>query len=92
MVSCVVGQRCGLDLMLLWLWCRLAARAPIPSLAWEPPYATSAALKSKNKQTTNKQTKNSISERAEIKFGFSNVGLSISYSILFLRTGKIGLL
>ena len=30
---------------LLWLWCRLAAVAPIPPLAWEPPYATGMALK-----------------------------------------------
>ena len=29
---------------LLWLWCRLAAVAPIHPLAWEPPYATGAAL------------------------------------------------
>ena len=35
------------DLMLLWLWCRLAV-ALIRPLAWEPPY-TSAALKSKSK-------------------------------------------
>ena len=30
---------------LLWLWCRPAAIAPIRPLAWEPPYATGAALK-----------------------------------------------
>ena len=29
--------------MLLWLWCRLAARAPIQPLAWEPPYAAGVA-------------------------------------------------
>ena len=34
---------CGLDLALLWLWCRLAAVAPIRPLAWEPPYAALAA-------------------------------------------------
>ena len=27
------------------LWCGLAEVAPIRPLAWEPPYATSAALK-----------------------------------------------
>ena len=32
------------DLALLWLWHRPAATAPIKSLAWEPPYATGAAL------------------------------------------------
>ena len=28
-MSCGVGGRCGLDLAFLWLWCRLAAVAPI---------------------------------------------------------------
>ena len=36
-----VGRRRGSDPELLWLWCRLAAGP----LAWEPPYATDAALK-----------------------------------------------
>ena len=36
--------------MLLWLWCRLAATAPIRPLAWEPPYAAGAALKTKEKK------------------------------------------
>ena len=44
-MSCGVGRRHGLDLMLLWLWCRPEATAPIQPLAWEPPYATGAALK-----------------------------------------------
>ena len=35
------------DLVLLWQWCRLAAVASIEPLAWEPPYAMGAALKSK---------------------------------------------
>ena len=48
----VVGSISGLaqwvkDLALLWLWCRLAATAPTRPLAWEPPYAVDAALKSK---------------------------------------------
>ena len=30
-----------------WLWRRLAATASIRLLAWEPPYATSLALKSR---------------------------------------------
>ena len=37
----------GSDPALLWLWCRPAAVAPIRPLAWEPPYAAGAALKSK---------------------------------------------
>ena len=49
-VSCGVGLRHGLDLALLWLWCRPAAAALIAPLAWELPYAASAALKSKKKK------------------------------------------
>ena len=41
------------DLMLLWLWCRQAAVAPIRPLAWELPYAMGAALKSKKKRGDN---------------------------------------
>ena len=37
------------DPTLLWLWHKLAAEALISYLAWELPYATGAALKSKKK-------------------------------------------
>ena len=43
------GRR-GLDLVLLWLWYRLAAVAPIGPLAWELPYAAPVVLKSKKKK------------------------------------------
>ena len=46
-VSCGVGHRRGSDPALLWVWRRLAAAAPIRPPAWEPPYATGTALKSK---------------------------------------------
>ena len=42
-----VGHRHGSDLMWLWLWCRPAAVGPIRPLAWEPPYASNAALGTK---------------------------------------------
>ena len=42
-----IGHRCGSDLAWLWLWCGLAAVAPIQPLAWELPYAMGAALKRK---------------------------------------------
>ena len=42
------------DPTLLWLWCRLAAEAPIQPLAWEPPHATGTALK---RQKTKDKTK-----------------------------------
>ena len=40
-----VGCRCGLDPVLLWLWCRPVATAPIRPLTWEPPCAMGVALK-----------------------------------------------
>ena len=46
-VSCSVGRRLGWGLASLWLWCRPAAIAQIRSLAWDPPCAVGAALKSK---------------------------------------------
>ena len=51
-----VGRRHGSDPMLPWLWCRTAAAALIRPLAWELPYATSAAVKEKkNKINVNLQ-------------------------------------
>ena len=37
----------GKDPALPWLWCRLAAAAPVQLLAWELPHATSVAIKRK---------------------------------------------
>ena len=53
-MSCRVGNRCGLDLVLLWLWCRLAAVAPNRPLAWESPYAMGVALKMPKKKKKKK--------------------------------------
>ena len=52
-VSCGIGHRFGLDPMLLQLWCRPAATAPIQLLDWELPYATGAALKRQKKKIYN---------------------------------------
>ena len=53
-MSCGVGCRHGLDLALLWLWCRPAAVALLQPLAWNwlchMPYATHVALKAKKKK------------------------------------------
>ena len=49
-MSCGVGLRRGSDLVLLWLWRRLAAVALVRPLAWELPYAVGAALKEKKKE------------------------------------------
>ena len=42
------------DLVLLWLWCRLATVAPIRPLAREPPYATGTALERAKRQKKKK--------------------------------------
>ena len=50
------------DLVLLWLWCRPAATAPIRHLAWETTHAAGAALERQKKK------KNSSAEtQAELK-------------------------
>ena len=41
--------------MLLWLWRRLAATAPIRPLAWEPPYAAGKAQEIAKRQKKKKE-------------------------------------
>ena len=53
-VSYGVSHRCGWDPVLLWLWCRPAATAPIGPLAWKSPYAMGAALKNQSQKTKKK--------------------------------------
>ena len=50
-----VGHRRGPDLALLWLWCRPAAIALTGPLAWEPPYATGAAVEKAKRQKKKKK-------------------------------------
>ena len=54
-LSCGVGHRCGKDLVLLWLWCRLETTTPTGPLAWEPPCASGVALKKKEKSNLPKE-------------------------------------
>ena len=56
-MSCGIGQRCSLDLALLWLQRRPEATALIQPLAWEIPYATGAALKRQKKKKKKKKEK-----------------------------------
>ena len=49
-MSCGAGRKLSSDLVLLWLWCRPEATAPIRLLAWEPPYAAGAVLKKHTKK------------------------------------------
>ena len=51
-MSYSTGHICGLDPVLLWLWCWLAAAVPIPPLPWELLYGTPEALKNKQKANT----------------------------------------
>ena len=60
-----IGYRCVLDPALLWLLCRPVAAAPIRLLAWEPPYAAGAALKSKSKKK--KKKKRTLVEQIKYK-------------------------
>ena len=53
-LSCGVGRSCGSDPVLLWLWHRPGATAPIQPLAWEPPYAVGAAQEIATTTTTTK--------------------------------------
>ena len=48
-MSCGELHRCGLDLVWLEPWLKLAAVAPLQPLAWELPYATGAVLTRKHK-------------------------------------------
>ena len=57
-----VGCRHSLDPALLWLWCRLAAAAPIQPLAWEPPHDMGVALKRQKKKKKKKKKKNTTKQ------------------------------
>ena len=59
-MSCGVGRRRSSVLMLLWLWCRRAAVAPIGPLVWEPPYAMGAALKKAKKKKKERKEKKKL--------------------------------
>ena len=62
---------------LLWLWCRPAAVAPIGPLAWKPPRAVGAALKSKkNKSRANSRNTEKLESRKlgnQFEFSLPNV-------------------
>ena len=91
-MSSGVDLRCGLDLVLLWLWCRPAAVAPIRSLAWELPYAAGAALKRQTKTNTHtkKQKKKKRILSLESDQEINVLGLCINY--IFFQVQKLSLL
>ena len=67
--ACSVGGRCGLDLALLWLWCKLTPAALIGPRAWELPYAVDAGLRSKIYITTT--TKKTINKNLFIILSYT---------------------
>ena len=81
-----VGHRHGSEVSLLWLWCRLAATALIPPLAWEPPYAHMPICRECSPRKDKKRKKEkwfaqSVSGRDEEKWKFRK----------YFRLEKIGL-
>ena len=52
-----MGRRRGSDPLLLWLWRRPVATAPMRTLAWESPYAMGAALEKAKRQKKCKKKK-----------------------------------
>ena len=46
-MNCGVGRSPSWNMVLVWLWHRLAAAALIRPLTWELPYAVGVALKRK---------------------------------------------
>ena len=58
-MSCGMGHRCSWEPALLWLWCRLAATAPLWLLAWKLPCAVDVALKRKKNKKENAAFKKS---------------------------------
>ena len=71
-MSCGVGRRHGSDPVLLWLWRRLAATAPIRPLAWEPSYAARVALEmAKKKKQTHFSHIEFLPQQRDVPFLFS---------------------
>ena len=67
-MGCGVGRRRGSGPVLLWLWHRPAPTALIGPLAWEPPYATGAALEqAKKKKKRQKQTNKKASGKVKLE-------------------------
>ena len=68
-MSCGVGFRCGSDPILLWLWWRPAAAAPIWPLAWEPPCAVGVALKRRKTKKRERERERERERKKERKEG-----------------------
>ena len=76
-MSCIVGHRHSSHptLLLLWLWCRLAATALIWTLAWELPYAAGEAKKRKKRKKKKKKKYPDRKRKGERKKAYYGLGL-----------------
>ena len=86
-MSCGEGHRHGLDLALLWLWCRPTATAPIRPLAWERRYAARAAQemakRKKQKQTKNPPKNQKTNKRNTIPYSANQSSLKFGSRVGF---------
>ena len=59
LLQAAIAGRCGLNLVLLWLWCSLAcaAVAPIPPLPWKLPHAKGEERKQERKEEKGRKRK-----------------------------------
>ena len=87
-MTCGVGcSRLGLDPALLWLWCRLAAVAPIRPLAGDLPYASVATLKKNKRQKTKKKSLTlRIKEEFIKKLGTQNKSPTYTGKMMLIST------
>ena len=77
--------------MLLWLWRRPAAVAPIRPLDWELPYAAGAALKQTNNKKPPKKTKSSQNKiKTSARPGFGILDFRFLLSLLDLLSSQDG--
>ena len=83
-MNCGVDHRCGSDLVLLWLWCMLAAAALIRPLAWELPYALSAALK-RQKDPKKRKDSATVSRKTVVTRHTERKNLSLGKELSILR-------
>ena len=79
-----MGRRRGSDPVLLWLWRKPAATAPIRPLAWEPPYATEAALEKAKRRKKKKDLEDSA-----IKRNIQNQNTSLIHLAKWEKTGIV---
>ena len=84
-LSCDVGCKHSSDLALLWLRHRPVATALIRPLAWETPYTTAVALKSKKKDTPAKKNEKPNCFVVYLKHGKPTIlHLKRTTSVIFL--------